>query len=58
MEQSRLEQKNKKPNRLNIQVSPDMHTKLRVLAAKRWITIRELVTRAIIKYVENEEKYD
>lgn len=53
-----MENTKKRPNRLNIQVSPEMHTKLRVLAAKRWITIRELVTRAIVKYIENEEKYD
>ncbi len=59
MEQSKSDNlKDVKTKRLNIHVSEEMHHKLKVLSARRWITIKELVTRSIIRYIEEEKKYE
>lgn len=50
--------KSETTRRLNIHVTEEMHHKLKILAANRYITIRELVIRSIIRYIDKEEKYD
>ena len=50
-----MEQKIK---RLSVELSDDLHHKIKTFALRRNITIRKYVIRAIVHMIEREEKYN
>lgn len=47
-----------KPKRIVLEVPEDLHTQVKVRAAKRNIPIRTWVIRAIVAAIKEEEKYE
>lgn len=45
----------KQPKRLVIQISEDLHTEIKILAAKRRTTMDKLVKELFMKELENEK---
>lgn len=48
----------KKQKRLNIEIDETLHSKLKVYSAKRNITLRKVVVRALLQYVKEESKHE
>lgn len=53
-----MEDKKVSPKRLVIDINEEMHTKIKIHAAKRNISIRKWAIRAILKAIKDEEQYE
>lgn len=45
-------------HKMTFNVTKEMHAQIKILAAKRFITIRTLMLRALDKYIAEEEKFN
>jgi len=54
-----MEEKQKKtPKRLLIDIDVDLHSKIKARAAARNITLKTYITRAILRAIAEEQKYE
>lgn len=53
-----MEQKKEFSKRIVIEVSNEIHIKIKMHATKRNITIRKWALRALLKAIKEEEKYE
>lgn len=48
----------KKRKRLSIDMDPKMHEDLKIISARRNCSMRKLVVRALIAYINHEKKFN